>query len=163
MSLHTLTNSNKRQARKRVGRGNGNNWGRTAGRGEKGQKSRSGSTIRPHFEGGQIPLFRRLPKRGFKSRNHKLFAIVNIRDLDTAFADGDSVTVESCQEKKLISKLGAGLKILGDGELTKKLTVTAAAFSTSAQQKIEAAGGTCTVGEAEETATAAEAETEAAE
>lgn len=76
MSLHTLTNSNKRQARKRVGRGNGNNWGRTAGRGEKGQKSRSGSTIRPHFEGGQIPLFRRLPKRGFKSRNHKLLPLL---------------------------------------------------------------------------------------
>ncbi|OVE77959.1 50S ribosomal protein L15 [bacterium F16] len=157
MSLHTLKTSNVRQARKRVGRGNGNNWGRTCGRGEKGQKSRSGSTIRPHFEGGQIPLFRRLPKRGFKSRNTKVFAIVNIRDLDMTFADGDSVTVESCQAKTLVSKLGAGLKILGDGQLTKKLTVTAAAFSESAQQKIEAAGGSCTVGQPEETATAAEA------
>ena len=148
MSLHTLKNNNPRQARKRVGRGNGNNWGRTCGRGEKGQKSRSGSTIRPHFEGGQIPLFRRLPKRGFKSRNPKIFAIVNIRDLDMTFSDGDSVTVEACQEKKLISKINSGLKILGDGELTKKLSVTAAAFSESAKQKIEEAGGTCTVGEA---------------
>jgi large subunit ribosomal protein L15 len=156
MNLHTLKTGNKRQARKRVGRGNGNNWGRTCGRGEKGQKSRSGSTIRPHFEGGQIPLFRRLPKRGFKSRNHKVFAIVNIRDLDTVFADGDTVNVESCIEKKLISTLGAGLKVLGDGQLTKKLTVTAAAFSDSAKQKIEAAGGSCTVGEVEETATTAE-------
>jgi large subunit ribosomal protein L15 len=157
MSLHTLNNNNQRQARKRVGRGNGNNWGRTGGRGEKGQKSRSGSTIRPHFEGGQIPLFRRLPKRGFKSRNQQVFAIVNIRDLDEAFADGDSVTVESCKAKKLLaSKLGAGLKVLGDGELTKKLTVTAAAFSESAKQKIEAAGGSCTVGKAVVTETAAE-------
>jgi large subunit ribosomal protein L15 len=146
MKLHELKNSNTRQARKRVGRGNGNNWGRTCGRGEKGQKSRSGSTIRPHFEGGQIPLFRRLPKRGFKSRNHKLFAIVNIRNLEATFESGDEVNTITLAQKTLISKLGAGLKILGDGELTKKLTVVADAFTGSARQKIEAAGGTCTVG-----------------
>ena len=146
MNLHTLKNSNPRQARKRVGRGNGNNWGRTCGRGEKGQKSRSGSTIRPHFEGGQIPLFRRLPKRGFKSRNHKLFAIVNVSALEEHFESGDDVNVMTLAQKTLISKIGAGLKILGNGELTKKLTVVADAFTGSARKKIEAAGGSCTVG-----------------
>lgn len=145
MKLHSLNSPFKRKVRKRVGRGHGNNWGRTAGRGEKGQLSRSGATHRPHFEGGQITYFRRMPKKGFKSRNHKLFTVINVDMLERHFAAGDLVDVEALARKGLIgAKLDdAGLKILGSGEISKSLTVKAHAFSGSAQSKIEAAGGTC--------------------
>ncbi|OVE82560.1 50S ribosomal protein L15 [bacterium M21] len=150
MKLHSLSRTTKRKARKRVGRGNGNNWGRTCGRGEKGQMSRSGATHRPCFEGGQIPLIRRLPKRGFTNPNHKYFTLVNVRSLEDNFENGEDVNVDVLAAKHMIThKLGAGLKILGSGELTKKLNVTACAFSESAKAKIEAAGGTCTIGTVE--------------
>ena len=126
-----------------MGRGNGNNWGRTCGRGEKGQLSRSGATRRPHFEGGQIPLFRRLPKRGFKSRSHKNYVLMNVDELEAAFEAGDTVNVETLAAKGLINKrLDDGLKVLGNGEISKALTVQAHASSASAKEKIEKAGGT---------------------
>ena len=146
MKLHTLKNKVKRQARKRVGRGNGNNWGRTCGRGEKGQKSRAGAKSRPYFEGGQIPLIRRLPKRGFTSRNHKLFAIVNVGAIEQRFEAGAEVDLVALAQKGMLGKLRAGLKILGQGELSKALKVTAHAFSATAKAKIDAAGGSCTIG-----------------
>ena len=146
MRLDKITNPAGSKNRKRVGRGDSSGLGRTCGRGEKGQKSRSGSTIRPHFEGGQIPLFRRLPHiQGFKARNHKLWTVVNIADLEKHFEAGDSVTIEALQAKGVVSGLEYGLKILANGETSKKLTVQANAFSKSAQSKIEAAGGTCEV------------------
>lgn len=143
MNLQTLKNSCPRQSRKRVGRGNGNNWGRCCGRGDKGQKSRSGYSRRPYFEGGQIPLFRRLPKKGFKSRAHKSYALVNLYDLEAMFESGAVIDAETLQGKGKIGDLGAGLKVLGEGEITKNLTVKATCFSASAKEKIEAAGGTC--------------------
>ena len=145
MKLHELKNVVPRQARKRVGRGDSSGNGRTAGRGDKGAGQRSGYSRRLHFEGGQIPLFRRLPKRGFNNPNHKEYAVVNISILESAFASGDEVTVDSLRAKGLLGKkLGEGVKILGDGELTKALKVTADKFSASAVSKIEAAGGSCT-------------------
>ena len=143
MKLHELSNTVPRQKRKRVGRGDGNNWGRTAGRGEKGQLSRTGAVCRPYFEGGQIPLFRRLPKKGFNNPNHKLFGVVNLGTLQDRFEDGDTVCPTAVTEKGIISSLGAGLKVLGSGTLSHKLTVKAHAFSASARAAIEAAGGTC--------------------
>ncbi len=151
MKLSELRPAAPKKARKRVGRGNGNNWGRTCGRGEKGQKSRSGYSRRPYFEGGQIPLIRRLPKRGFKSLRPRQYIPVNIYQLEKAFADGETVDVETLFAKGLISKVGDGIKILGHGELTKKLNVYAHAFSATAKQKIEALGGTVSiVGESSE-------------
>lgn len=124
----------------RKGRGEGSGNGKTAGRGQKGQWARSGGGVRPGFEGGQMPLARRLPKRGF----HNIFgtenAIVNVSDLNK-FEDGAVVTVEALVEAGLVKKTLDGVKVLGNGELTKKLTVQAAAFSASAKEKIEAAGG----------------------
>lgn len=143
ISLQTLTTGNPRKKRKRVGRGHGNNWGRCCGRGDKGQMSRSGAVRRPHFEGGQIPLFRRLPKKGFNSRNHKDYALVNVRELEKKFQSGDSVDSDVLIDRGMIGSINAGLKILGDGELSKKLTITAHRFSAAAKNKIEAAGGTC--------------------
>ncbi len=144
MKLHTLKNTEgARKSRKRVGRGDGSNWGRTGGRGEKGQSSRSGSSRRLHFEGGQIPLFRRLPKRGFKSRNHKEYTVVNLVELDNAFEANDTVDEKLLLEKKIIPGVKFGLKILGNGEITKPLTVIANHFSVSAKEKIEEAGGKC--------------------
>lgn len=149
MKLHDLKNTVKRQSVKRVGRGDGSGNGRTAGRGDKGAGQRSGYSSRPHFEGGQIPFFRRLPKRGFNNPNHKEYAIVNLSVLEEKFEAGDEVTCEGLSAKGLIGKkIGAGVKILGDGELTKALKVTADKFSASAVSKIEAVGGTCTVPEA---------------
>ncbi|MCH2175663.1 MAG: 50S ribosomal protein L15 [Lentisphaeria bacterium] len=147
MKLSSLKNTSKRQSRKRVGRGPGNNWGRTCGRGEKGQMSRSGASHRPYFSGGQMPYFRRLPKRGFKSMSHKDFALINVVDLEKHFEAGETVTAEALQAKHLITSLGAGLKILGSGEISKALTVVADAASQSAIAKIEAAGGKITFGE----------------
>lgn len=144
MKLHDLQPTpGSKKTRKRVGRGDSSGQGRTAGRGEKGQSSRSGAASRPYFEGGQIPLFRRLPKRGFKSRNHKLFAVVNTGALEEVFADGDVVELEVLREKGLVGKSDLPLKILSDGDLSKKLTVKANKYSAAAKAKIEAAGGVC--------------------
>jgi large subunit ribosomal protein L15 len=145
MKLHDLHNTVKRPNRKRVGRGDASGTGRTAGRGEKGQGARAGVPWRPHFEGGQIPLLRRLPKRGFNNPNHVAYAVVNVGALNLAFNAGEEVTAELLQLKGLVGREleNGGLKILGDGELVKALKVKAEKFSQSARQKIEAAGGTC--------------------
>ena len=146
MKLHELKNTVKRQTRNRVGRGDSSGNGKTAGRGNKGAGQRSGYSHRPHFEGGQIPLFRRLPKRGFNNPNHQEYTIINVSTLEENFDAGEDVSVESLRAKHLLGKkLGAGVKILGDGEITKALKVTADKFSASAVSKIETAGGTCTV------------------
>jgi large subunit ribosomal protein L15 len=144
MKLHSLKNAEgAKKSSRRVGRGDSSGYGRTCGRGEKGQSSRSGSSRRLHFEGGQIPLFRRLPKRGFKSRNHKDYTVVNLRDLEEVFNANDVVDTEILLEKKVIPKLKYGLKILGSGEITKPLTIKADHFSETAKNKIEAIGGKC--------------------
>ena len=125
----------------RKGRGAGSGNGKTAGKGHKGQNARSGGGVRPGFEGGQIPLYRKLPKRGFKNFPFKkVYAIVNVSDLNK-FEDGAVVDTALLLENKIIRKELDGLKILGKGELTKKLTVKAAVFSATAKEKIEAAGG----------------------
>jgi large subunit ribosomal protein L15 len=126
--------------RKRVGRGPGSGLGKTSGRGEKGQKSRSGFSQKPGFEGGQMPLHRRLPKRGFRNRFRKEFAEVNIERLEL-FDAGTIVTPEVLLERGIIHKLRDGLKILAKGELTKALTVRAHRFSAKAEERIAAAGG----------------------
>ena len=127
----------------RVGRGNGSGNGKTAGKGHKGQKARSGAP-RPGFEGGQMPLYRRLPKRGFTNRNTKDIVSINITELNR-FEDGAVVTIETLVENGVIKNPKDGVKILGNGELTKKLTVKANAFSASAAEKIQALGGTTEV------------------
>lgn len=129
--------------RKRIGRGPGSGNGKTAGRGHKGQRSRSGYSRRYGFEGGQMPLVRRIPKRGFTNIFRVGFQVVNLRDLDRMFSDGDSVTPELLVEKGLIRGGSKPVKVLASGELTKKLTVQAHAFSKNAQATIEAAGGSC--------------------
>lgn len=123
----------------RRGRGHGSGNGKTAGKGHKGQKARSGAP-RPGFEGGQMPLFRRIPKRGFKCRNTKVIVSINVSDLNR-FEDGATVTVESLKEAGLVKNCRDGIKVLGNGELTKKLTVQANAASKAAVEKVEAAGG----------------------
>ena len=128
----------------RVGRGHGSGNGKTAGRGQKGQKSRSGGKVRVGFEGGQMPLYRRLPKRGFTNRNTKDIVSINITELNR-FEDGAVVTIETLVENGVIKNPKDGVKILGNGELTKKLTVKANAFSASAAEKIQALGGTTEV------------------
>ncbi len=128
------------KSKKRIGRGPGSGWGKTAGRGHKGAKSRSGYSRRYGFEGGQMPLIRRLPKRGFVNKFAKELATVNVRDLER-FPEGTVVTPELLQTTGLIRKLGDGLKVLGDGELKKNLVVQAHRFSATARAKIEAAGG----------------------
>ncbi len=126
--------------RKRLGRGPGSGTGKTAGKGHKGQNARSGGGIKPGFEGGQMPLQRRLPKRGFTSLNKKVYALVNLRDLD-AFDAGSVIDIEVLGKAGLIGSVKDGVKILADGELSKALTVQAHKFSKSAAEKIEAAGG----------------------
>jgi len=141
MRLHELRPAaGSTKTRKRVGRGTGSGLGTTAGRGMNGQNSRSGGGVRPGFEGGQMPLFRRIPKRGFKNINKKQWAIVNIEALN-AFENETVITPELLIDRGLIKKLNDGLKILGDGQLEKKLTVKANKFTQSAISKIEAAGG----------------------
>ncbi|SFI35031.1 LSU ribosomal protein L15P [Tindallia magadiensis] len=126
---------------KRKGRGTGSGLGKSAGRGGDGQRSRSGGGVRPGFEGGQMPLARRIPKRGFTNIFKKQYNLININDLN-AFDDNTEITAEFLKEKGLIKKIEKnGLKILGDGELTKKLTVKATKFTKSAADKIESAGG----------------------
>ena len=127
----------------RVGRGHGSGNGKTAGKGHKGQKARSGAP-RPGFEGGQMPLYRRLPKRGFTNRNTKDIVSINITELNR-FEDGTVVTIETLVENGVIKNPKDGVKILGNGDLTKKLTVKANAFSASAAEKIQALGGTTEV------------------
>ena len=127
----------------RVGRGHGSGNGKTAGKGHKGQKARSGAP-RPGFEGGQMPLYRRLPKRGFTNRNTKDIVSINITELNRS-EDGAVVTIETLVENGVIKNPKDGVKILGNGELTKKLTVKANAFSASAAEKIQALGGTTEV------------------
>lgn len=125
----------------RKGRGHGSGNGKTAGKGQKGQKARSGGGVRLGFEGGQMPLFRRLPKRGFKNVNTKEIVAINLSVLENKFNDGDEVTVDKLLETGAISKAADGVKILGNGELTKKLDVKVNAYSKSAKEKIEALGG----------------------
>ena len=124
----------------RKGRGPGSGNGKTAGKGHKGQNARSGGGVRPGFEGGQLPLYRKLPKRGFKNRFAVNYAIVNVADLNR-FEDGAVVDMEALMAQKIVRKPLDGLKVLGNGELTKKLTVKATVFSATAKEKIEAAGG----------------------
>ncbi|MBO6113389.1 MAG: 50S ribosomal protein L15 [Lachnospiraceae bacterium] len=126
--------------RYRKGRGHGSGNGKTAGYGHKGQKARSGAP-RTGFEGGQMPIYRRLPKRGFQNYNHKEIVTLNLSQLDKYYEDGATVVSEDLIERGIIKDTKDGLKILGNGELTKKLTVKANAFSASAKEKIEAAGG----------------------
>lgn len=142
MRLHDIqVTPGSRKVRHRVGRGDGSGWGGTAGRGEKGQKSRTGASIRHHFEGGQTPSFRRIPKRGFNSGIKEIFNVVNIDMLEKNFEAGAEVTTDALRQKGLIGKAVAPLKILGNGEISKALIVKAEKFSASAKSKIEAAGG----------------------
>ena len=137
-----------RKKRKRVGRGPGSGHGKTCGRGTKGQQSRSGGGTRPGFEGGQMPLFRRLPKRGFNnSKFRTVYAIVNVGQLEAAFDDGTTVDVAAIRAAHLVNAKTGPIKVLGSGELTKKLNVQADRFSGSAKAKIEAAGGQAAVTE----------------
>lgn len=141
MKLHELKPQvGEKRNRKRVGRGIGSGLGKTAGRGHKGQKARSGGGVRPGFEGGQKPLQLRLPKRGFKNIFRKELVEVNVQELNR-FADNTVVTPELLQESGIIKKVKDGVKILGQGELEKKLEVRANSFSKSAVEKITAAGG----------------------
>ena len=125
---------------KRIGRGHGSGNGKTAGKGHKGQNARSGGCVRPGFEGGQMPMTRRIPKRGFNNIFATKYSVVNVSDLDQ-FVDGTVVDADLLKASGLIRKTNDGVKILGNGELTKNLTVKAAAFSASAKEKIEKAGG----------------------
>jgi len=141
MRLHDLRPAEgSTKSKKRVGRGTGSGLGTTAGRGMNGQNSRSGGGVRPGFEGGQMPLFRRIPKRGFNNNFKKEWTIVNVESLN-CFEDGTEITPELLLQKGVVSKINYGLKILGDGELNKKLTIRANKFTQSAITKIEAAGG----------------------
>ena len=141
--LHDLSPSTgSHRMHKRKGRGPGSGNGKNAGRGEKGQKSRSGGSVHARFEGGQMPLIRRIPKRGFKSRNRVEYQVVNVRDLEKV---GGDVTPETLKEAGLVRSLRKPVKVLGIGEVSGKLSVTAHKFSASAQAKIEAAGGSVTL------------------
>ncbi|AYC30594.1 50S ribosomal protein L15 [Paenisporosarcina cavernae] len=145
MKLHELKPSEgSRSVRKRKGRGIGTGNGKTAGKGHKGQNARSGGGVRPGFEGGQNPLYRRLPKRGFTNINRKEYAIVNL-DVLSRFDEGVEVTPELLIESGIVSSEKSGIKILGNGSLDKKLTVKAHKFSASAKEAIENAGGTAEV------------------
>ena len=141
MKLHELHPAEGSTAsQKRLGRGSGSGLGKTSGKGHKGAKARSGGGKRPGFEGGQMPLYRRVPKRGFNNVFRTEYAEVNVERLE-AFENGETVNAQALLEKKIIRKELDGVKILGGGELTKKLTVQAAKFSASAKEKIEAVGG----------------------
>jgi len=143
MKLHELSPApGSVKNRYRKGRGTGSGNGKTAGKGHKGQNARSGGGVRPGFEGGQLPLYRRIPKRGFKNFVfRKEYAIVNLKTLEKNFNDGDEVTVEKLLEARLIKKRLDGVKVLAAGELTKKITVKADVFSENAKAKIESVGG----------------------
>lgn len=142
MKLYELSpapNSNRKAYRKGRGAGSGN--GKTSGKGHKGQNARSGGGVRPGFEGGQMPLYRRLPKRGFTNVFSTQYAIINVRDLEKRFEDNATIDTQAIINSGLVKKVLAGIKLLGNGELSKKFNVTIAAFSKSAKEKIEKAGG----------------------
>ncbi|MBQ0065584.1 MAG: 50S ribosomal protein L15 [Firmicutes bacterium] len=141
MKLHEMSLTYNRKERNRVGRGPGSGNGKTAGRGQKGQNARSGGGVRLGFEGGQTPISRRLPKRGFTNINRKEYACVNVATLNR-YEDGTEVTIALLLEDGVVKKELSGLKVLGNGELTKKLTVKAVKFSASAKEAIEKVGGT---------------------
>ena len=142
MRIHELKKpEGSTKAPKRIGRGQGTGQGTTAGRGMNGQNSRSGGGVRLGFEGGQMPLYRRLPKRGFTCYNTKDIVAVNIKSLER-FEDGAVVDEQALLESRAVSKIGDGVKIIGNADLSKKLTVKVTAFSAAAKEKIEAAGGT---------------------
>ena len=142
MKLETLPKSKEAKSRKRVGRGPGSGMGKTATRGENGQLSRSGGSVPAWFQGGQSPLYRRLPKRGFNNAKFTTrFATINLDDLNKYFNDGDVVTPEVLKERGIIKKQLSGIKVLANGTLEKKITVKAQRFSTKAVTKIETAGG----------------------
>jgi large subunit ribosomal protein L15 len=144
MMIHEITEKvGRHRARKRIGRGHGSGSGKTAGRGHKGAKSRAGYKRRAYFEGGQMSFVRRMPKRGFSNAQFRqAYHVVNVKRLEEVMDDGADVTVEALAEAGVVRDASLPLKILGEGELTKKLNVTAAKFSASARSKIEAAGGT---------------------
>ncbi len=146
MRLHDLKpRPGAKHRRKRLGQGESSGHGKTSGRGGKGQTARSGSSIRAGFEGGQMPLIRRIPKRGFNNSRHAtVYLPVNLDDLNQ-FEDGAQVDEAAMRERGLANGRGEGVKILGRGEITRKLSVSASAFSASAKTKIEAKGGTCVV------------------
>lgn len=142
MKLHELSPAaGSTREVKRIGRGHGSGNGKTAGKGHKGQKARSGGSIRPGFEGGQMPLQRRVPKRGFNNIFGKQYAVVNVSDLDAKFEAGAVIDTKALVESGLVKKPLDGVKVLGNGEVTKSFTVKAVAFSKSAIEKIEKAGG----------------------
>lgn len=143
MNLHELSPApGSRRKPKRLGMGIGSGTGKTAGKGHKGQKARAGRSVSLNFEGGQMPLARRIPKRGFSNFRHALcYQTVNIKDLEERFVAGDTVTIEELYACRLISSTSKPIKILGDGDITKSLNIKADAFSASAKAKIEAAGG----------------------
>ena len=142
MKLETLPKSKEAKARKRVGRGPGSGMGKTSTRGEKGQLARSGGSVPAWFQGGQSPLYRRLPKRGFNNaRFETKYATINLDDLNKYFNDGDIVTPEVLKERGIVKKQLSGIKVLASGNLEKKITVKAQRFSSAAVTKIEAAGG----------------------
>lgn len=142
MKLHELSPAEGSvKAGYRKGRGPGSGNGKTAGKGHKGQNARSGGGVRLGFEGGQLPLYRKLPKRGFHNKFATEYAIVNVNTLNDKFNDGETVNLEVLAEKGIVKKSLSGLKVLGNGEITKKLTVEAEVFSATAKEKIEAAGG----------------------
>lgn len=143
MDLHTLKPAEgSKHRRMRVGRGRASGKGKTSGRGHKGQMARTGSVHKPLFEGGQMPLVRKLPKRGFNNFTRKIILPVNVSSLE-CFENGAEVSIEALLEKGLVNGRFDGVKILGNGDLSKKLTVKVNAFSASAKEKIEAAGGSC--------------------
>lgn len=145
MKLHELKPAEgSRKVRNRVGRGTSSGNGKTSGRGQKGQKARSGGGVRLGFEGGQTPLFRRLPKRGFTNVNRKDYAVINL-DVLNRFEDGAEVTPVALVEAGIVKNEKSGIKVLANGELTKKLTVKAAKFSKAAEEAIVAAGGSIEV------------------
>jgi large subunit ribosomal protein L15 len=142
MKLHELSPApGSTKAPKRIGRGHGSGNGKTAGKGHKGQNARSGGGVRPGFEGGQMPLSRRLPKRGFINNFATKYAVVNVADLNAKFEDGAVIDTQAILDAGLVKEVYDGIKVLGNGEVTKNLTIKAAAFSKSAIDKIEKAGG----------------------
>lgn len=142
MKLHELSPvEGSKKKSKRIGRGHGSGWGKTAGKGHKGQKARSGGSIRPGFEGGQMPLQRRIPKRGFNNIFAKNIVAINLSVLGRKFNDGDTVDVEALRAAGIVKNSFDAVKVLGNGKLDKKLTVKVSAFSASAKAAIEAAGG----------------------
>ena len=142
MKLHELSPvEGSKKSSKRIGRGHGSGWGKTAGKGHKGQKARSGGSIRPGFEGGQMPLQRRVPKRGFNNIFAKNVVAINLSTLNRKFNDGDTVDVEALRAAGVVKNSFDAVKVLGNGKLEKNLTVKVSAFSESAKAAIEAAGG----------------------